>query len=143
MGEDIMFVRLKKIGSNRYAYLVEVVSKNGRVSQKTLCYLGQITQIASGIPDETRRKIDRKISRVDWNKVNKEIRNIPLTFEESQEVKRSQLATVLTIRQSGTQTSSRGNKPRAEGELFALTILAKRSFNKMFRTIDNRKYVMR
>jgi len=138
-----VFVRLKKIGSSRYVYLVEGVSENGRVRQKNLCYLGRISKIASGIPDETRRKIDRRVSRVDWNKVNREIRNIPLTFEESQEVKHRQLATILTIRQSGVQTTGRGSKPRAEGELLALTILARKSFNKMFRTIDDRKYVMR
>ena len=138
-----MFVRLKKIGSSRYVYLVEGVSKNGRVRQKTLCYLGRITKIASGIPYETRRKMDQRTSRVDWNRVNREIRNIPLTFEESQEAKRGQLATIFTIKQSGIQTTGRGYKPRAEGELVALTILARKSFNKMFRTIDDRKYVMR
>ena len=138
-----VFVRLKKIGSGRYVYLVEGVSKNGRVRQKTLCYLGRITNMASGIPDETRRKIDQKISRVDWNRVNREIWNIPLTFEESEEVRRGQLATNFTIRQSRILTNGRGNKPRAEGELQALSILARKSFNKMFRTIDDRKYVMR
>lgn len=137
-----MIVRVKKIGSNRYVYLVSA-SKNRRVKQKTLCYLGPITKIAAGIPDRIIRKVDQRISGVDWRQVNREIWNIPLTFEESERVKRSQLVTVYAIKQSGIRTSGRGEKPRAQGELLALTILARRSFNKMFRTIDDRNYVMR
>ena len=38
-----MYVRVKKIGSKRYAYLVEGVSKKGKVRQKTLAYLGPRT----------------------------------------------------------------------------------------------------
>ncbi len=138
-----MFVRVKKIGGNRYAYLSEGVSKEGRVRQKTLCYLGPVAKIASGIPDETREKVERKIGSVDWNKINAAIRAIPVTFEELQDMKRSQLPIALSFRKPDFQNISRGNKPRAKGELSALTTIARRNFNEMFESMGDRKYPMR
>src|SRR4029077_12285006 len=107
--ETVMFVRVKKIGGNRYVYLSEGVSKGGRVRQKTLCYLGPLTKVVSGIPDETRKKVERLLGTVDWNKINTAIRAIPVTFEELQDMKRSQLPITLSIRQNGFQNISRGN----------------------------------
>jgi hypothetical protein len=138
-----MFVRVKKIGGNRYAYLSEGVSNGGRVRQKTLCYLGPVTKVVSGIPDETREKVERLIGTVDWNKINTAIRAIPVTFEELQEMKRSQLPVAMRIRQNGFQNISRGNMPRAEGELSALTMIARKNFNEMFEAVGERKYRMR
>ncbi len=139
----VMFVRVKKIGAKRYVYLSEGVSKGGRVRQKTLCYLGPVTKVASGIPDETREKVERLIGTVDWNKINTAIRAMPVTFEELQDMKRSQLSIALSIRQNDFQNISRGDMPRAEGELSALTMIARKSFNEMFETVGERKYRMR
>jgi len=136
-----MYVRVKKIGLKRYAYLAEGLSKNGRVRQKTLAYLGPIVKVAVGVPDEVRRKVDRKIG-VDWNKINMDIRKIPLEFGELQEMRRNQLPTVFSIRQR-FPSARRGGMPRAEGELAALTTIAKKSFNEMFELVGDRIYRMR
>jgi len=136
-----MYVRVKKIGLKRYAYLAEGLSKNGRVRQKTLAYLGPIVKVAVGVPDEVRRKVDRKIG-VDWNKINMDIRKIPLEFGELQEMRRNQLPTVFGIRQR-FPSARRGGMPRAEGELAALTTIAKKSFNEMFELVGDRIYRMR
>ncbi len=136
-----MYVRVKKIGLKRYAYLAEGLSKNGRVKQKTLAYLGPIVKVAVGVPDEVRKKVDRKIG-VDWNKINMDIRKIPLEFGELQEMRRNQLPTVFGIRQR-FPSARRGGMPRAEGELTALTTIAKKSFNEMFELVGDRIYRMR
>jgi hypothetical protein len=135
-----VYVRVKKIGSRRYAYLVEGVSKNGRVKQKTLAYLGPITKVASGIPDERVKRVNRKIADVDWNKVNMDIRGIPLEFEELEEVKRNLLPKILAKRK---REVGRGNRPRVEGELSALTLIARKGFNEMFQTLKDGTLVMR
>ncbi len=138
-----MFVRVKKIGGNRYVYLLEGVSRGGRVRQKTLCYLGPVSKVVSGIPDETREKVERLIDTVDWNRINAGVRAIPVTFEELQDMKRSRLPIAIGIRQNGFRNVSRGNVPRAEGELAALAMMARKSFNEMFETVGERKYRMR
>ncbi len=138
-----MYVRVKRIGSKRYAYLAEGVSKNGRVRQKTLAYLGPIVKIVSGVPDEIRRKVDARIGNVDWNKINMDIRRIPIEFDELQEIKRNMLPRVLAGRQNRSGDIGRGNKPRVEGELAALTLIARKGFNEMFRTLKDGTLVMR
>ena len=138
-----MYVRVKRIGSKRYAYLAEGVSKNGRVRQKTLAYLGPIVKIVSGVPDEIRRKVDARVGNVDWNKINMDIRRIPIEFDELQEIKRNMLPRVLAGRQNRSGDIGRGNKPRVEGELAALTLIARKGFNEMFRTLKDGTLVMR
>ena len=124
--------------------MAEGISENGRVRQKTICYLGPIAKLAAGIPDEIREKVAGRIpGSVDWNKLNMAIRDIPLTFEELSDMKRGQLTTVLGIRQNSLQDRGRGSMPRVEGELSALTMIAKKSFDEMFETVGNRKYRMR
>src|SRR5438094_9745940 len=76
-----MFVRVKKVGPRRYAYLVDGVREGKRVRQRTLCYLGPVSKIVSGIPENVRKKIEERFQ-VNWDKINYEIRRIPLTFEE-------------------------------------------------------------
>ncbi len=137
-----MYVRVKKIGSKRYVYLAEGESKHGKVRQKTLAYLGPIVRVAAGVPDEIRRKVEGKIGTVDWNKVNTAIQRIPLEFEELEDMRRSQLPTVLKIRQ-GIRSDSRGTMPRAEGELTALAIIAEKGFREMFEPVGERTYRMR
>src|SRR5205807_6998609 len=138
-----MYVRVKKIGSKRYAYLVEGVSKKGKVRQKTLAYLGPLVKIATGVPGEMSRRVDGKVRNVDWNKINMDIRRIPLDFDELQEIKRNMLPKVLARRQNRSGEIGRGNRPRVDGELAVLTIIAKRGFNKMFRTLKDGTLAMR
>jgi hypothetical protein len=137
-----MYVRVKKIGSNRYVYLAEGESRNGRVRQKTLAYLGPVVKMVTGVPDEIKRRVDRKISTVDWTKVNADIRKIPIELRELQDLRRRQLRTVFRIRQ-GFPSDGRGSKPRAEGELAALTRIAEKGFNEMFELVGERTYRMR
>lgn len=138
-----MYVRVKKIGSKRYAYLVEGVSKRGKVRQNNLAYLGPLVKIATGVPDEISRKVDGRVRNLDWNKINTDIRRIPLDFDELQEIKRNMLPRVLAGRQNRSVEVGRGNRPRVEGELEALTIIARRGFNEMFRTLKDGTLVMR
>jgi hypothetical protein len=137
---EIMYVRVKEIGPRRYVYLVEGVRKGGRVSQKSLCYLGPIARLASGIPDETKKKVERQLQ-VDWKRVTESIRRIPLTFDELSEARRAQYATSMLTRSRGLRTQ--GNRPRIEGELSALSKLASTRFREMFEEIGERKYRMR
>ena len=138
-----MYVRVKKIGLKRYAYLAEGMSRNGKVRQKTLAYLGPLVKVARGVPDEISGKVDRKVGNVDWNRINMDIRRIPLDFDELQEIKRDMLPRVLIGRQNRSRDIGRGNRPRVEGELAALTIIARRGFNEMFRTLKDGTLVMR
>src|SRR6266567_5299455 len=86
-----MFVRVKKVGSRRYAYLVNGLREKGRVRQRTLCYLGPVSKLVSGIPDNTRKKVE-KLFTVDWDRMNNQLRGIPLTFEELSRARRDQYA---------------------------------------------------
>ncbi len=138
-----MYVRVKKIGAKRYAYLAEGVSRNGKVRQRTLAYLGPLVKIARGVPDKISRKVDSKVRNVDWNRINMGIRRISIDFDELQEIKRNMLPKVLAGRQSRSGDIGRGNRPRVDGELAALTIIAKRGFNEMFRTLKDGTLVMR
>jgi hypothetical protein len=137
-----MYARVKKIGSRRYIYLAQGVSRNGRVRQKTLAYLGPITRVVTGVSNETKRKIDRKIGTVDWNKVNADIRKIPLEIRELEEMRRKKLSEVFGISQ-GPPSDGRGSMPRAEGELAALTMIAENRFQEMFEPVGQRTYRMR
>lgn len=138
-----MYVRVKRIGSKRYVYLAEGVSENGHVRQKTLSYLGPITRVASGIPNDNRRRVEQKIGAVDWNKVNMGLRRIPLEFEEVEEMKREWLPKVLARRWKAARDVGRGNRPRAEGELTALIRMSRNSFNRLFETLADGTLVMR
>ena len=135
-----MFVRAKKVGLRRYAYLVEGAREGRRVIQRTLCYLGPVSKLVSGVPDDTRRKVGERFQ-VDWNKINREIGRIPLTFEELSEARRAQYAVSIRTRQAGFR--SHGDLPRAEGELSALSRLAATKFREMFEAVGDREYRMR
>jgi len=110
----VVYIRLKKIGSRRYVYLVEGRSENGRVRQKTLAYLGPMVKIAMGVPDEIMRKVDSRVGKVDWAKINTHIRKIPIEFEELLEIRRKALPIVLAARQNRSRDTGRGNRPRVE-----------------------------
>jgi len=110
-----VYVKLKKIGSKRYAYLVEGRRENGRVRQKTLAYLGPMVKVAMGVPDDFARKVDSRVGNVDWAKINMHIRKIPIEFEELLEIRRNALPIVLAARQNRSQDAGRGSRPRVEG----------------------------
>lgn len=135
-----MFVRVKKIRSKRYVYLVEGRRIGDRVRQKTLCYLGPISKLIYGVPSDTRTKLD-KMFQVDWDKINDKIARIPLTFEELSEARRAQYSVSIGARRQGSR--SQGRRRRVKGELSALSTLAARRFNEMFEEIGEREYRMR
>jgi hypothetical protein len=135
-----MFVRVKKVGSRRYVYLVEGRRKGNRVRQKTLSYLGPVPKLVYGVSSDTKRRVD-KILQVDWERVNERIARITLTFEELAEAKRVQYPVSIRASQPGSRTQ--GRRPRVKGEQSALTVLAARRFNEMFEEIGDREYRMR
>jgi hypothetical protein len=125
-----MFVRAKKVKGRRYLYLVEGRRDGVAVRQKTLCYLGPLSKLAAGVPDAVKKKVDARI-RVDWDNIEEEVGLISLTFEELAEARRDQFAISIRTR-GGRRGPSRGNLPRAVGELSALTKLAARRFEETF-----------
>jgi hypothetical protein len=135
-----MFVRVKKVGSRRYAYLVNGVRERGRVRQRTLCYLGPISKLVFGIPDNTRKKVEKRFQ-VDWFRMNDQLRRIPLTFEELSRARRDQYAVSIRTRRAGFR--SQGDLPRDKGELSVLSRLVAIRFREMFEEIGEREYRMR
>jgi len=130
-----MYVRVKKVGSRRYAYLAKGVREKGRVRQKTLCYLGPVAKLGFGIPDDVRRKVERRFQ-VDWEKIENGIRQIPLTLEEISRLRRENF--IPTAR-----TRSGPRRSRVKGELSALSELAAIGFRERFEKIGDREYRMR
>lgn len=136
-----MFPRVKQIGGRRYVYLVEGAREGGRVRQKTLCYLGPISKLASGVPERTKRKVDERLQ-VEWRRVDDRIRRIPLTFEELSDARRERyVLSVKSGRRDGMRTQ--GDRPREEGELFALSKIAAARFREAFEEVGERSYRMR
>ena len=136
-----MFVRAKRVGGRRYLYLVEGKRDGESVRQKTLCYLGPVSKLASGVSEAVRASIDVRL-RVDWKEVNDRIGSIPLTFEELSEARRAQFATSARTRgQRGHPTQ--GDLPRSEGELSALSKLARSRFKELFEETGALAYRMK
>ena len=138
-----LFAKVKRIGSKRYIYLAEGTREGLRVRLRTLCYLGPLSKLASGVPDGIMRRAEKRRLRVDWNKVNADIRRIPLTVEEVSDARRMLYATAMRARQRGFRGRSQGDLPRARGELSALSRLARSRFREMFETVGDREYRMR
>jgi len=136
-----VYPRVKEIGGRRYVYLVEGVREGGRVRQRTLCYLGPMSRLASGVPEQTKRRIDARFQ-VEWGRVDERIAKIPLTFEELSEARRDRY--VLSVK-NGRQGSSRtqGDRRRAEGELVALSRIASARFRDAFEEVGERSYRMK
>ena len=130
-----MYVRVKRVGSRRYAYLVKGVREKVRVRQKTLCYLGPVAKLGFGIPNDIRRKVEQRFQ-VNWEKVEKGIRQIPLTLEEISQLRRENFTPTARTR-SGPRRS------RAKGEFFALSELAAIGFSERFEKIGDREFRMR
>src|SRR5438093_13257918 len=92
-----MFVRVKKVGPRRYAYLVDGVREGKRVRQRTLCYLGPVSKIVSGISENVRKRIAERFQ-MNGDKINYQIRRIPLTFEEISSTRRTNFPVFLRNR---------------------------------------------
>ena len=135
-----MLVRVKRVGSRRYAYLVIGRKKGERARQKTVFYLGPISKLVYGVPIDTRRKVRRPF-RVDWDKIEDNIARIPLSFEELSEARHTEYFMPSWARPKGFP--ARDPKPRAPGELSALIELAAKKFDEMFEEIGDREYRMR
>ena len=136
-----MYVRARRVGQRRYAYLVEGVREGKRVRQKTLLYLGPLWKLASGpIPDTIKNKAEKRF-KVDWNRVGRDLARIPLTLEELTLARKRRFATSVMTRQPGLR--SRGSLPRAKGELSALSRIGAARFNQMFERIGDTRYRLR
>jgi hypothetical protein len=130
-----MYVRVKKVGSRRYAYLVKGVREKERVKQKTLCYLGPVAKLGFGISNDIRTKVERQFQ-VNWEKIENGIRQIPLTLEEISQLRRKNFTPAARTRRGPRRS-------RAKGELSALSKLASIGFNERFEKIGDREYRMR
>ena len=136
-----VFVRAKRVGGRRYLYLVEGKRDGETVRQKTLCYLGPMSKLFSGVPEAIRTNIDLRL-RVDWREVNDRIWRIPLTFEELSEARSAQFATSARTR-GPRRHPAQGDLPRAEGELSALSKLARYRFKELFEETGALAYRMK
>ncbi len=92
------------------------------------------------MPYDTRKKVEKQF-KVDWNRINDRIGQIPLTFEELSETRRAQYAISIWKRRQGFRTQ--GRLPRIQGELSVLSKLAATRFSEMFEEIGEREYRMR
>lgn len=136
-----MYVRARRVGPRRYAYLVEGVREGKRIRQKTLLYLGPIWKLAAGpIPDTIKRKAEKRF-KVDWKRISRDLARIPLTFEELSLARRRRFAISAMTRRPGLR--SRGGLPRAKGELFALSRIGAARFNEMFERVGDTRYRLR
>jgi len=131
-----MFVRVKKVRGQRYAYLVEGRREGARVRQKVICYLGPLSRIAFGASAASNAK-----ELIDWEAVNRAINRIPLTFDELSAARRFAYPRVLNGRRQGFLT--RGVRRRVEGEEEALTSLAATNFRQRFVEVGRNGYTMR
>jgi len=135
-----VFVRVKSFRGRRYAYLVKGVREGRRVRQRSV-YLGPLSKVAfSGAPDTVREKAAARFE-VDWNTVNDQIRQIPLTFEEVSDARREQYAVSVRSRREGVRTQ--GVLPRVDGELSALSRLVEVRFEEMFKETGELAYRMK
>lgn len=136
-----VFVRAKRVGRRRYLYLVEGRREGANVKQKTLCYLGPLSRLVAGVPEEVKRHVDLRLI-VDWKKIDDEIARIPLSFEELSEARRAQFA-ISTRMRTRRGRPTQGKLPRTEGELSALSKAAAHRFEELFEEIGALSYRMR
>src|SRR5207244_13086922 len=102
---------------------------------QTRCSLGPAAKLGVGITNDITRKVEQRFQ-VNWEKVEKEIRQIPLTLEEISQLRRKNFTPTARAR-SGPRRS------RVRGELSALSELAAIGFRQRFEKIGDREYRMR
>lgn len=143
-----MFVKIKVISGRRYVYIAEGVRTGKQVKQKTY-YLGSLSNLAYGIPDDLKQKIESKNPNIkNWDKITQEIRRIPLTFEEVSNINPEQYAQTVKAKSftfnpkkmyDEQVTPSIVFKQRREGELLALSIIVKKRFQETYTELDDGK----
>jgi hypothetical protein len=135
-----MFVRLKRISGRRYAYLVEGKRRGNKVKQVIIGYLGPFYALIPGVPEYVRSKLTRK--QIDWNDVNSQLKQIPVTLDELAEMKRGRLRVFFSARGTDIPVQTTPKTPsvllaqRSAGELSALSKLSARAFQRMFGKTD-------
>jgi hypothetical protein len=146
-------VRAKQISGRKYLYLVEGKRVSGKVKQTTVSYLGPLWRLYTGVPDQTRRRVEEKIGRkLDWNRITRAIIKVPISLEELEKLRTSQYSSSLVfrkrIRSKVSRASSSRERPnfyrqRAKGELKALAKLASIGFEERFEQTGNRTFKMK
>ncbi len=126
--------------------------ENGRVVQRSLSYLGVLPIVASGISVQRKRRVQSSIGRkINWPAIANRIREIPLTFDELDEMRKYGFSFSLSPRsrclkrrvRAGRRFPENVFRERAPGELRALAKLAAAGFRKTFEEIGPRRYRMR
>ena len=135
-----MLVRIKKVGSTRYVYLVEGTRKGRHEGRGTVSSLGPIQKLVYGVPTATRRRVG-KLFRVDWDNVEDSIARIPLSFEELSEARHTEY--FISNRRIQRRFRTQSARPRNPVELAKLSKVIARKFNEMFEEIGERQYLMR
>jgi hypothetical protein len=146
-----MYVRSKTISERKYLYLVEGSRFGKRVQQTSVCYLGPLWKLYTGVPVPVRRKVESKIGRkADWESITESITKIPISFEELERMKSSLYSQSLEFRKKKRPRGK--NYPfrmrdilgrREKGELRALAKLADIGFKERFEQIDEKTYRLR
>jgi len=116
----------------------------GRVRQRILCYLGPLSRLSTGVPSEDKKRVAQRLgtTKVDWDKVNLQLRRIPITYEELQERRRREYNSWVK-RSNGNLHRPLRTRPRAPGELEALARIARARFREVFERVSEREYRMR
>ena len=135
-----MFVRIKKVGSTRYVYVVKGTRKGRHGERKSVGHLGPIQKLVYGVPAATRRRV-RKMFRVDWNEIEDSVAKIPLSFEELSEARHTEY--FISNRKIQRRFRAQSARPRTAGELARMSKMIARKFNEMFEEIGEREYRMR
>ncbi|MDA4111815.1 MAG: hypothetical protein OK439_04710 [Thaumarchaeota archaeon] len=147
-----MYVRLKTISGRRYVYLVQGERKKGKVVQQTISYLGPLSIVTAGISDHIKRKVESNVTQnIDWVSLANRIREIPISYDELDEMRRRNYSDTLRFRKMQRKRRVRTFTPfpkdvfgeRTRGELQALAKLSATRFKKTFEKIGDREYRMR
>ncbi|MFQ6095406.1 MAG: hypothetical protein ACE5NN_04620 [Candidatus Bathyarchaeia archaeon] len=147
-----MFVRVKEVAGRRYLYVVDGRRRGKKVRQRVLCYLGTLTTLASGIPEDMKRRVERENPDIlDWKKIIEQVKRIPLRFEEISDIRKRQYALAIKARNLPLKlpppevkmTPSAVFEQRRDGELSALSRLAARGFRETYEELGEGRYRMR
>lgn len=141
-----MFLRTKDISGRRYIYLAEGIRTGKKVKQKVY-YLGPLSKLVYGIPNDLKIKTEAKTPNVpDWNKITECLKKIPFKFTEISHNRSNQYiyavkANNIEFSQINTKTNVTPTeiyKQRKEGELLALSKIAKKRFQEIYRESEDR-----
>ncbi len=140
-----MFLRTKDISGKRYIYLAEGKRTGKKVKQKVY-YLGPLSKLVYGIPDDLKRKTEAKTpNTLDWTKITENLKKIPFRFTEIPKNRSKQYAIATKakniqfryINQKTNVTPTEIYKQRKEGELLALSKISKKRFQEIYHESEN------